>query len=61
MFQDYYYKIQSSYRQSQSNGPDTDEPYENLMRNKGGLEVSKLTDFGTMKQRESRSMIIWIE
>lgn len=47
--------------QSQSNGPDTDEPYENLMRNKGGLEVSKLTDFGTMKQRESRSMIIWIE
>uniref|UniRef100_A0A803XQ40 RNA helicase n=1 Tax=Meleagris gallopavo TaxID=9103 RepID=A0A803XQ40_MELGA len=37
------------------------EPYENLMRNKGGLEVSKITDFGTMKQGESRSMIIWIE
>uniref|UniRef100_A0A803YDR0 RNA helicase n=1 Tax=Meleagris gallopavo TaxID=9103 RepID=A0A803YDR0_MELGA len=46
---------------SQSNGHDTDEPYENLMRNKGGLEVSKITDFGTMKQGESRSMIIWIE
>ncbi|XP_031470723.1 RNA helicase Mov10l1 isoform X1 [Phasianus colchicus] len=47
--------------QSQSNGYDTDEPYENLMSNKGGLEVSKITDFGTMKQGESRSMIIWIE
>ncbi|XP_048791082.1 RNA helicase Mov10l1 isoform X1 [Lagopus muta] len=47
--------------ESQSNGHDTDEPYENLMRNKGGLEVSKITDFGTMKQGESRSMIVWIE
>ncbi|XP_072200440.1 RNA helicase Mov10l1 [Excalfactoria chinensis] len=47
--------------QSQSDGHDTDEPYENLMRNKGGLEVSNITDFGTMKQGESRSMIIWIE
>uniref|UniRef100_A0A8C9L8E7 RNA helicase n=1 Tax=Pavo cristatus TaxID=9049 RepID=A0A8C9L8E7_PAVCR len=44
-----------------SNGRDTGEPYENLMRNKGGLEVSKITDFGTMKQGESRSMIVWIE
>ncbi|XP_065596998.1 RNA helicase Mov10l1 [Cyrtonyx montezumae] len=47
--------------QSQSNGHDTDEPYEDLMRDKGGLEVSKITDFGTMKQGESRSMIVWIE
>ncbi|XP_021240406.1 RNA helicase Mov10l1 isoform X2 [Numida meleagris] len=48
-------------RQSHSNGCDADEPNENLMRNKGGLEVSKITDFGTMKQGESRNMIIWIE
>ncbi|NXJ11177.1 M10L1 helicase, partial [Odontophorus gujanensis] len=47
--------------QSQSNGHDTDERYEDLMRDKGGLEVSKITDFGTMKQGESRSMIVWIE
>ncbi|POI31676.1 hypothetical protein CIB84_004573 [Bambusicola thoracicus] len=47
--------------QPQSNGHDTDEPYENLMRNKGRLEVSNVTDFGTVKQGESKSMIIWIE
>uniref|UniRef100_A0A8B9UAP5 RNA helicase n=1 Tax=Anas zonorhyncha TaxID=75864 RepID=A0A8B9UAP5_9AVES len=29
--------------------------------NKGGLEVSRTTDFGTLKQGESRSMIVWIE
>uniref|UniRef100_A0A8C4KE71 RNA helicase n=1 Tax=Dromaius novaehollandiae TaxID=8790 RepID=A0A8C4KE71_DRONO len=38
-----------------------DEPYENLMRDKGGLEVSRMTNFGTLKQGESKSMIIWIE
>uniref|UniRef100_A0A663NB46 RNA helicase n=1 Tax=Athene cunicularia TaxID=194338 RepID=A0A663NB46_ATHCN len=38
-----------------------DEPYENLMRDKGGLEVSRMTDFGTLKQGESNRMIIWIE
>ncbi|NXI61172.1 M10L1 helicase, partial [Anseranas semipalmata] len=47
--------------QSHSNGIDLDDPYENLMSNKGGLEVSRITDFGTLKQGESRSMIIWIE
>ncbi|NXK55171.1 M10L1 helicase, partial [Chauna torquata] len=47
--------------QSHSNGIDLDDAYENLMRNKGGLEVSRITDFGTLKQGESRSMIIWIE
>uniref|UniRef100_A0A663NB33 RNA helicase n=1 Tax=Athene cunicularia TaxID=194338 RepID=A0A663NB33_ATHCN len=36
-------------------------PYENLMRDKGGLEVSRMTDFGTLKQGESNRMIIWIE
>ncbi|XP_068525768.1 RNA helicase Mov10l1 isoform X4 [Anas acuta] len=47
--------------QSHSNPVDPDDPYENLMRNKGGLEVSRTTDFGTLKQGESRSMIVWIE
>ncbi|XP_012956251.1 RNA helicase Mov10l1 isoform X4 [Anas platyrhynchos] len=47
--------------QSHSNPIDLDDPYENLMRNKGGLEVSRTTDFGTLKQGESRSMIVWIE
>ncbi|XP_035171167.1 RNA helicase Mov10l1 isoform X2 [Oxyura jamaicensis] len=47
--------------QSRSNTVDLDDPYENLMRNKGGLEVSRTTDFGTMKQGESRSMMVWIE
>ncbi|NXE51720.1 M10L1 helicase, partial [Casuarius casuarius] len=46
---------------SHSNGVNPDEPYENLMRDKGGLEVSRMTDFGTLKQGESKSMIIWIE
>ncbi|XP_026724105.1 RNA helicase Mov10l1 isoform X2 [Athene cunicularia] len=48
-------------RQSHSNGVNLDEPYENLMRDKGGLEVSRMTDFGTLKQGESNRMIIWIE
>ncbi|NXT57566.1 M10L1 helicase, partial [Pluvianellus socialis] len=47
--------------QSHSNGVNLDEPYENLMRDKGGLEVSRMTNFGTLKQGESKRMIIWIE
>ncbi|NXW12523.1 M10L1 helicase, partial [Circaetus pectoralis] len=47
--------------QSHSNGVSLDEPYENLMRDKGGLEVSRMTNFGTLKQGESKRMIIWIE
>ncbi|NXV87357.1 M10L1 helicase, partial [Calonectris borealis] len=46
---------------SLSNGVNLDEPYENLMRDKGGLEVSRMTNFGTLKQGESKRMIIWIE
>uniref|UniRef100_A0A8C0F9U4 RNA helicase n=1 Tax=Bubo bubo TaxID=30461 RepID=A0A8C0F9U4_BUBBB len=38
-----------------------DEPYENLMGDKGGLEVSRMTNFGTLKRGESNRMIIWIE
>ncbi|KFR11161.1 Putative helicase Mov10l1, partial [Opisthocomus hoazin] len=47
--------------QSHSNGISLDEPYENLMRDKGGLEVSRMTNFGTLKQGKSERMIIWIE
>nr|XP_042700168.1 RNA helicase Mov10l1 isoform X1 [Chrysemys picta bellii] len=38
-----------------------DESYENLMRDKGGLEVSRMTNFGTLKLGESKNMVIWIE
>ncbi|NXH74213.1 M10L1 helicase, partial [Hydrobates tethys] len=47
--------------QSHSNGVNLDEPYENLMRDKGGLEVSRMTNFGTLTQGESKRMIVWIE
>ncbi|NWU20935.1 M10L1 helicase, partial [Dyaphorophyia castanea] len=32
-----------------------------LMRDKGELKVSRITNFGTLKQGESKRMIIWIE
>ncbi|KFV10524.1 Putative helicase Mov10l1, partial [Tauraco erythrolophus] len=48
-------------RQSHSNGVNLDEPYEDLMKDKGELEVSRMTDFGTLKQGESKRMTIWIE
>lgn len=38
-----------------------DEAYEDLMRDKGELKVSRMTNFGTLKQGESKRMIIWIE
>ncbi|EMP38540.1 Putative helicase Mov10l1 [Chelonia mydas] len=38
-----------------------DESYENLMKDKGGLEVSRMTNFGTLKLGESKNMVIWIE
>ncbi|NWX67151.1 M10L1 helicase, partial [Promerops cafer] len=47
--------------QSQSNEGNVDEPYEDIMRDKGELEVSRMTDFGTLKQGESKRMIVWIE
>ncbi|NXE05681.1 M10L1 helicase, partial [Lophotis ruficrista] len=47
--------------QSHSTGVNMNESYENLMRDKGGLEVSRMTNFGTLKQGESKRMIIWIE
>ncbi|NXY55858.1 M10L1 helicase, partial [Callaeas wilsoni] len=32
-----------------------------LMNDKGELKVSRMTDFGTLKQGQSKRMIIWIE
>uniref|UniRef100_A0A8C5K0Y1 RNA helicase Mov10l1 n=1 Tax=Jaculus jaculus TaxID=51337 RepID=A0A8C5K0Y1_JACJA len=32
-----------------------------LLKNKGDVEVTKLTNFGTLKEGESRTMMIWIE
>ncbi|NXX82385.1 M10L1 helicase, partial [Urocolius indicus] len=47
--------------QSHSNGVHLDEPYENIMNDKGGLEVSRMTNFGNLKQGESKRIFIWIE
>ncbi|XP_009997745.1 PREDICTED: putative helicase Mov10l1 [Chaetura pelagica] len=47
--------------QTHSGGVNLDEPDEDLMTDKGGLEVSRTTNFGTLKQGESKRMIIWIE
>ncbi|NXG26297.1 M10L1 helicase, partial [Grallaria varia] len=47
--------------QSHSNGGNTDEPYEDLMRDKGELKVSRMTNFGTLKQGDSKRIFIWIE
>ncbi|NWY26823.1 M10L1 helicase, partial [Pheucticus melanocephalus] len=32
-----------------------------IMRDKGELKVSRMTDFGTLKQGESKRMMVWIE
>ncbi|NWR88662.1 M10L1 helicase, partial [Furnarius figulus] len=47
--------------QSHSDGGNTDEPYEDLMRDKGELKISRMTNFGTLKQGESKRIIVWIE
>ncbi|NWI56083.1 M10L1 helicase, partial [Calyptomena viridis] len=47
--------------QSHSNGVNMDESYEHLMQDKGELKVSRMTNFGTLKQGESKKMTIWIE
>ncbi|NXD29623.1 M10L1 helicase, partial [Spelaeornis formosus] len=47
--------------QSHSSEDHVDEPYEDVMRDKGELKVSRMTDFGILKQGESKRMIVWIE
>ncbi|XP_070611484.1 RNA helicase Mov10l1 isoform X2 [Erythrolamprus reginae] len=45
----------------QSQDINLNESNENLLNDKEGLEVSKMTDFGKLKLGESKSMVIWIE
>ncbi|XP_031208332.1 RNA helicase Mov10l1 isoform X2 [Mastomys coucha] len=38
------------------------EPYGTLLlKNKGDIEVTRMTSFGTLKEGESKSIVIWIE
>lgn len=32
-----------------------------LLKNKGDIEVTRTTDFGTLKEGDSRNTVIWIE
>lgn len=32
-----------------------------LLKNKGDIEVTRMTSFGTLKEGESKAMVIWIE
>ncbi|XP_032201726.1 RNA helicase Mov10l1 isoform X4 [Mustela erminea] len=32
-----------------------------LLKNKGGIEVTRMTNFGTLKEGESKNLVIWIE
>ncbi|XP_051045069.1 RNA helicase Mov10l1 [Phodopus roborovskii] len=43
-------------------GEDPQEPYGALLLiNKGDIEVTRMTSFGTLKEGESKAMVIWIE
>ncbi|KAL8221137.1 UNVERIFIED_CONTAM: hypothetical protein K2H54_060044 [Gekko kuhli] len=46
---------------SSANGVNLNEPYENLLKDKGGLKVSEITNFGTLRLGEKKSMEVWIE
>ncbi|XP_060100380.1 RNA helicase Mov10l1 [Heteronotia binoei] len=48
-------------RASSGKGVNLNEPYENLLKDKGGLKVSETTNFGTLKLGEKKSMEVWIE
>lgn len=38
------------------------EPYGALLlKNKGDVEVTRTTSFGTLKEGESKAVVIWIE
>lgn len=32
-----------------------------LLKNKGDIEVTRMTNFGTLKEGESKNVVIWIE
>ncbi|XP_029420226.1 RNA helicase Mov10l1 isoform X2 [Nannospalax galili] len=43
-------------------GEAPEEPYRTLLlKNKGDVEVTRMTNFGTLKEGESKTMVIWIE
>ncbi|XP_015273370.1 PREDICTED: putative helicase Mov10l1, partial [Gekko japonicus] len=46
---------------SSTSGVNLNEPYENLLKDKGGLKVSETTNFGTLRLGEKKSMEVWIE
>ncbi|XP_077194395.1 RNA helicase Mov10l1 isoform X2 [Paroedura picta] len=46
---------------STTSGVNLNEPYENLLKDKGGLKVSEATNFGTLRLGEKKSMEVWIE
>uniref|UniRef100_A0A670JAI5 RNA helicase Mov10l1 n=1 Tax=Podarcis muralis TaxID=64176 RepID=A0A670JAI5_PODMU len=46
---------------SLTNATNLDESYENLMKDKEGLEVSKMINFGTLKLGMHKSIEVWIE
>lgn len=38
------------------------DPYgTHLLKNKGDIEVTRMTSFGTLKEGESKAIVIWIE
>ncbi|XP_033018750.1 RNA helicase Mov10l1 [Lacerta agilis] len=46
---------------SLTNATNLDESYEKLMKDKEGLEVSKMINFGTLKLGMNKSIEVWIE
>ncbi|XP_021114419.1 RNA helicase Mov10l1 isoform X1 [Heterocephalus glaber] len=49
-------------RDSASVGEAPEESYgTHLLKNKGGIEVTRMTHFGTLKEGGSKTMVIWIE
>lgn len=50
------------FRDTATIGEDPQEPYGALLLiNKGDIEVTRMTSFGTLKEGESKAMVIWIE
>lgn len=50
------------FRDAATLGEAPQEPYGALLlKNKGGIEVTRMTSFGTLKEGESKALVIWIE
>uniref|UniRef100_G3UKW3 RNA helicase Mov10l1 n=1 Tax=Loxodonta africana TaxID=9785 RepID=G3UKW3_LOXAF len=49
-------------REPSTHSESTDDAYGTLLlENKGGVEVTRMTDFGTLQEGESKTMVVWIE